>query len=199
VPAPPDAAASAPELAAWLEQALRSGALETAAQAAARLTADPEELSRATPAALARVIEALLMGGEHDRARELAQAHRLRLVTTVAGQSSLELLDLGASDWLPDGTPHWLRLSRRIAAGAISAEDLARIVVDAPLVCLRTPDVHLLFFSALIQRDGVAATRFLSRYLGAYGSPPCELRPARTSNVLGRLTFAAPAAPRATG
>jgi hypothetical protein len=194
----PVAPGSAPALGDWLEQALASGALETAGEAAARLSADADELSRATPITLARVIEALLMRGEREVARELARAQGSRLAITAAGQSTLELLGLGASDWLPDGTPHWLRLSRRIAADSMSADELARIVLDKPWLCLKAPDVHLLFFSALVRHDGAAAGRFLSRFLGAYDSPPCELKPGKSSNVLRSLSFA-PASPRSTG
>lgn len=174
-----------------LATALRNGALESAERLLRQLLARPDEVEWAGPSGQAVVVEALLMLGERDTAREMAERYQRDLATTTAGMSVLELLGVaGSKDWLPDGRPNVLRLSRSVAAGELGFGDLAQLVEPRLWSFLSSPELHLLFFNALIERDGAAAARFLNRFLRLHGPEQCCVRPApEAPRVLETLRF----------
>jgi hypothetical protein len=137
--------------------------------------------------------ETLLMLGERERARSIADAHAETWVRDARGVAVLELVGSPqAPEFLPDGRPSLLRLSRRLARGELTAEQLARQIGVRGRVWWRTPDLHLLFFSALIAGDSSRALRFMNRFLALHGLSACTSvgEPGSGSNVLGQLRFA---------
>lgn len=195
------ATAGAPHVAEALASALAGGALESARELAERLeTAGTAALSASAQALL---VETLLMLGERGRARSVAEACTDNLTKTVNGTSMLELVGLhGTSRTLPDHRPNMLRLSRQIASGTLNAETLAQLL-NAELsisAWLSTPEIHLLFFSALLVQQPQRAVGFLNRFLSLHGVTNCRWSEPTSveTTLLGRLRFE-PERPRSDG
>src|SRR5689334_20509440 len=145
------AAAEPGQLASALAEAMAGGALESAGQLVERLVADPAALGASGAGGQALAVEVLLMLGQRERARDLAEQHASALATQPAGAAMLELVgSKAAPDFLPDGRPSLLRLSRRVARGELDASSLAGLVGMSARRWLRMPELHLLFFSALL-------------------------------------------------
>jgi hypothetical protein len=175
---------------------LTAGALESAERLLGELLAVPAAFANADAATLAPILETLLMIGERRHARQLAEANTGRLLGTARGLALLELTGLDAGkDFLPDGRPHLLRWQRRLESGELLAADLAHMLEARASSWLRSPELHLLFFNALLGNDSERARRFLNRFLSLYGPNHCVGLAAPTANLLGSLRFAAP--PRA--
>jgi hypothetical protein len=186
------------ELVAALSWAMSAGAFESAEQLVGRLLASPEAWSVAGVAGQALAAETLLMLGERERARSIADTHADGLAKNVRGAAVLELVGSPhAPDFLPDGRPSLLRLSRRLSRGELAAEELAELIGASRRTWLRNPELHLLFFSALLAGDSARALRFLNRFLALHGIPASAslVDPGSTGNVLGHLRFARDAAP----
>jgi hypothetical protein len=173
-----------------LERALSLGAYDAARELSARLTPGLVDLaepmrSRATEL----VVSALLLGGESEQAATLARSQLGRLQVTARGATLLEALGLREPVWwLPDGRPNMLAISREIEQRGTSAEELAHSLRFSPSRWLRTPELPLLFFSALVTSEPQRALRFLNRFLRRRGLVPGTLYE-REGNVLGALRF----------
>jgi glycosyltransferase involved in cell wall biosynthesis len=182
---------SAQQLGFTLSRALRTGALESAARIVEKLLDAPGGLERTAPSVQAAALETLLMLGSRDRAVELAVRHTPSLVRTANGMSMIELLDLpGSTDFLPNGRPNLLRLSRRVATRQVDVNQLAALLQGRITPWLRSPELHLLFFNALIRHDPGGAIRFLNRFLQldcALTEASLARRP--ESDLLGALRF----------
>lgn len=137
-------------------------------------------------------IEVLVARGDRDGALALARSQRDALKATPAGATQLEILGLGDSEiWLPGGKPNMLAIGRLIARGAIGPEELATELCRRPQHWLRNPELHLLFFMALRERDPPRALRFLNRFTEAHGLSRCRIAK-RTANFLESLEFDRP-------
>jgi len=145
--------------------------------------------------------ETWLMLGERDRARSLVEAHADAMAHDTRGAAVLELVGSPqAPDLLPSGRPSLLRLSRRLARGDFAAADLAALLGHRFQTWLRTPELHLLFFSALIATDSARALRFLNRFLALHGLRACtSLGAPGSANLLEQLHFAPRGAATAAG
>jgi glycosyltransferase involved in cell wall biosynthesis len=190
---------SVPRTCAALTFALRSGALESASGLVDQLLPRMTSLS-ASQAELATVpvIEALLMLGKREEALALALDYRALLAGSSAGVALLELLDQPQAAWLPDGRANWLGLSRRIAEGRLNAVGLARALALNPTQWLRSPEAHLLFFSALWVEQPQRALRFLNGFLDLQGVPSrvATREPRRSANFLDSVQAPPPGATR---
>lgn len=189
-----DGAALASDPPDALRQALSQGALESAASLLERLLDDPELLARNDAVAPALAIEALLMLGQRDRARSLAETYQSSLLTSVSGAAALELVGHEASpSALPNGKPHVLRLSRRLERGELPLGELLAHLAPTPWSFLRNPELNLLCFSALLPEHPARAIRFLNRFLAAYGLTAAHFRAAPPGgNLLQSLAFEPP-------
>jgi hypothetical protein len=187
------------ELAKAIAQALRAGALDSAVALAERIDSDSDVMSLES-SDLTLFLEALLLSGARDKARRLARLRLNALRQDPAGKTILELLELDEGDtWLTRSHPNLLLLSRRIAGSELSADVLAELIPRRLGTWLRTPELHLLFYNALLATEPVRAARFLSRYFELYGLPGCYWdQPAAVCGMLEGLRFRQPA-PISTG
>lgn len=123
------------------------------------------------------VLQTLLVSGDRARARDLAARWLGELRRSPTGVSLLEMLGLGeGAVYLPDGCPNFIGLSRRIERGDLDAEELARSIRGGKRFWLRYPELHLLFFMALRQREPLRALCWLNRFALAHGLPEFVLR-----------------------
>ncbi|HYP91088.1 MAG TPA: glycosyltransferase family A protein [Polyangiaceae bacterium] len=174
---------------AAVDAAIRLGALELARALLHRLRAQGAQLQSAQIGQLcASELELSLIFGEREAALALAERHRERLRASPAGVSLLTLLGEPVSPWLPDGRPNLLALSRRIAAGEVDAEQLASLLGPSRRLWLRSPELPLLFWSALWRREPERALAFLNGFLQRQGASPLGLlRKDPERNVLEQL------------
>ena len=193
-----DPATTVPDLTAGLEWALSEGALLSAEAFTQRLLSELSSPSGSTlpDRALTLVVEALIMSGQRSQAAELSSRYRARLEASSGGVSCLELLGYDdLPDRLPDGRPNLLRLSRRVAKGELDAEQLARRFPPQPSSWLRAPELHLLFFSALIETAPARALEFLNRFLALHGMARAKWKePIGVGNVLDAFELQHPPA-----
>lgn len=183
---------SSVELTRVLRLAMTAGALETATRLALQL-AERDVGQELAPVEHALLMEALLMSGERQRALQLAALRREVLSRAHQGRTMLELLGIGRSPvWIDRRRPNFIGLARRIACGDLDVNALTRSF--APWAWLFAPELHLLFFTALQEREPELAARFLSRYLALFDLPRCGLRPSAeaSDNVLARFSFERP-------
>jgi len=193
-PRPIEANAAAAWTVRQLDRAIAIGAYSRAVEHAEHLLARLDLLEGARRGdALAAALRVLLATGERERARSLAATHASELDASVAGASTLELLELRPPrPRLPDGAPSPLGLTRMIEQGAIDAASLRRLLLARPLDLLRNPQLHLLIANAERRHDRSAAVASLDRYLRAHGLPHVAL--AGASGLLLRdLRFTIPA------
>jgi hypothetical protein len=186
---PPLAGRGGDSLAINLEQAMRVGALDSAAVLSERLVSQVE----AGDGALARrawqlAVELHLARGEREQARRLAAQKRMQLETSWRGVALLELLELAPNLSAPGAAPNMVALSRGLRAGRLALEALVETVGPSTKRWLRFPELHLLFSSALWQDDRGAALRFLNRFLSAHGLPHAEVS-GESGNALASLAF----------
>jgi hypothetical protein len=156
---------------AALRAALTAGALETARQLTER------SLSSGGRTAGPAVIESLIMLGRREEAAELAGEQAASLRGHARGAALLELVDHPWSpDVLPNGRPHLLRLSRKLQRGQLDAAALVRLLPHPGRALLASPDLFLLFCSAMVRTEPPRGVRFLNRLLAAHGAPALRWR-----------------------
>lgn len=165
-----DGSASPEALAEALAFAMAVGAPVSAAGLAERLQSRLGLLPAGLVArAVVNIAEALLMQGERERARNLADVRGAELSSSAAGVAILELLGRPGASRLPDRRLNLFGLSRRLAEGSLSAAALAHEVAFEPRDWLRTPDAHLLLFSALTRTQPERALGFMNAFLHQHG------------------------------
>jgi len=162
-----------------LSWAMSAGAYESAERLLQRVLESPSAWREAGVAGQVLALEALLMLGDRTRARSIADEHADALARDGRGAAVLELVGSPrAPDFLADGRPNLLRLSHRLARGELGALQLAKLA-GSRRIWLRTPELHLLFFSALRGTDAPRALRFLNRFLALHDLSPCASLSAR--------------------
>lgn len=190
------ASPTAEQLERALAEALRVGALESAGELCERLLAlFPDLVGAPRPRMRELVLQALLVHGDRGRAERLARAELATLRSTAVGASLLELLGLGDdAPRLPNGRPHFLALSRRVASGKLNAEQLAALLGGQPWRWLGAPELNLLFCNARKDGEPAQAERDLNRFLAFHGLPRCALRAsaAPPGSLLDALSFEQP-------
>lgn len=170
---------------------MTNGAYESAERLVHRLLESPEACRAAGLGGQVLAAETLLMLGDLDRARRIADDNPDAMSRDARGASVLELVGFPrAPDFLPGGRPNLLRLSHRLARGELGARELVELL-GSRRTWLRTPDLELLFFSSLIASDAPRAARFLSRFFARHGLPAATLSEANGSedHVLSRMHF----------
>lgn len=184
----PAAQTAAEQRLSSLEAALRAGAFETAQRLLERLARTSIQDAAVAAKLRALELELLLAQGDTGKAAALTQRHRRELEATVKGSSLLALRGEEPSPWLPNGRPNLLALSRRIASKELSVEQLAGLLGGKRWPWLDTPELLLLFWSALWPTEPERALRFANHFLRLHRVPALELTRAEPrENVLAQL------------